>query len=370
MDPVRIILHATHLPPAGVTCQACFVGDVLQVDGPVSCQVPAKTLDVRAGGFNDDTLFLSWRDGEAHYSAAVADVATRRALLDAAPPALRLLLQRGHGELNYHRVKWHAVLGVLAAVLLAVGLAWWQSDVLTSWLASKVSLATEERLGKALLAQVRADNQLSQEGAAAEAVQAIGDRLTAGSRYTYQWYVADDDSVNAFAIPGGIVVVNSGLIAKTGAPEELAGVLAHEVQHVERRHTLQQMIHTAGWAAILAVALGDVSAISGVLIHQLGNLSKSRQLESEADAEGLKALARAGIPLDGLERFLRGLKAEEDKAGTGAGIALLSTHPATTERLASIAALAKLTPCPCQPLAYDWDAVRASLARAEKVPDT
>ncbi len=78
------------------------------------------------------------------------------------------------------------------------------------------------------------------------------------------------------------------MIEAAGSAEELAGVLAHEVQHVEQRHTLQQMIHTAGWAAVLAVVLGDVSAITAIVIHQLGNLRNSRKLEAQADAEGIE----------------------------------------------------------------------------------
>ena len=125
--------------------------------------------------------------------------------------------------------------------------------------------------------------ELTQEGLAAKTVAEIGSRLTVGSRYKYRWYVSNDKEVNAFALPGGIIVINAGLIAKAGSADELAGVLAHEVQHVEHRHTLQQMIHAAGWAAVLAVVLGDVSAITAIVVHQLGNLRNSRKLEAQAD---------------------------------------------------------------------------------------
>jgi Zn-dependent protease with chaperone function len=362
MTRVPVVLHAARLPSAGVCCEAEFSGDVLALTGDVNLVVPVGTITTSTGGFDDDALFLEWDVGGDRYSAAVAP-ADRRALLAAAPATLRPRLQRGHGELQYHRVKWNAVLATLATLALLFLVAWWQSDAITRWLADRVSLETEERLGGAMLAQVRAGQELTTEGPAAAAVSAIGATLTRGSRYSYQWFVSDEQSVNAFAIPGGIVVVTAGLIARTRSAEELAGVLAHEVQHVERRHTLQQMIHTAGWAAILAVALGDVSAISGVFIHQLGNLRKSRQLESEADREGLHALARAGIPLDGLPRLLRELAAEEKRNGTDGGIALLSTHPATAERLAELEALAKSTACRCRALGYDWPAVTAA-ARA------
>ncbi len=361
MNDIGITLHAPHLPPAGIACRAQFAGNVLLIDGPEPQRVPADTLEVSTGGFHDDLLFLSWQYDGVKYSANTADPAVMRALFAMAPPELQPKLRQGHREMSYHQRKWRTIVGVLGLLALAVALAWWQSDALTGWLAKQVSLKTEQRLGQALLAQVAAEGTLGQTGAAAEALESIGGKLTQGSRYQYEWYISDDATINAFAIPGGIVVVNSGLIAKTSSADELAGVLAHEVQHVERRHTLQQMIHTAGWAAVLAVALGDVSAISGVLIHQLGNLRNSRKLESEADREGLLTLARVGIPLDGMARFLKRLNVEQEKEGNNPDITLLSTHPATAERLAEIENLVKTTPCDCRPLVYDWDAVRTSL---------
>jgi predicted Zn-dependent protease len=149
------------------------------------------------------------------------------------------------------------------------------------------------------------------------------------------------------------------MIEEASSAEELAGVLAHEVQHIEHRHTLQQMIHTAGWAAVLAVALGDVSAITAIVIHQLGNLRNSRELENQADTEGMKALAKAGIPLDGMATMFRKLQKQQERRG-GEGIALLSSHPATEERIARLEQLARTLACDCRPLAVDWPAVQAA----------
>jgi predicted Zn-dependent protease len=171
--------------------------------------------------------------------------------------------------------------------------------------------------------------------------------------------VSEDREINAYALPGGIIVINAGMIEAADSAEEIAGVIAHEVQHVEQRHTLQQMIHTAGWAAVLAVALGDVSAITAIVIHQLGNLRNSRKLETQADVEGLKALAKADIPLNGMASLFRKLKAEQERRG-GEGVAMLSSHPATDERIADIEALARSLSCECQPLEIDWPAVQAA----------
>lgn len=364
MSDVPATLHGPGLPTTGVPCGLAFAGSVLLVAGSETMEVPVESLTVATGGFDDDALLLNWSRESGEYSAIVVDRSAQQALVRTAPPAIAPLLARGHRTVRYHRTKWQAVLWTLGIVALAVVVGWWQSEALTAWLAHQVPLAREERLGEMLVTQLQAEGGLRDEGAAVEAVRNLGERLTEGSRYEYEWFVKEDPEVNAFAGPGGVVVVYSGLIEKTESAEELAGVLAHEIEHVERRHGLQAMIHSAGWAAVLAVALGDVSAITGVFIHQVGNLRHSRRLESEADAGGVQALARAGISPAAMTRFLERLAAEQKKSGSDLEFALLSTHPATDDRLAEVARLVAAAPCECRPLDLDWAAVKADAARA------
>ncbi len=364
MTEVPGLSHGPGLPASGVPARLQFRGEFLRVtraDGTVE-DVLADALAVGVTGFNEDTLQLSWdRGGETH-AVTVSDPAAHRSLLQSAPAGFAARLESGHSTVRYHRRKWHAVVGVLAGVVLLVVAAWWQSEAITGWLASRVSMETEVGIGERALAQLELEHELTQEGDAAKTVADIGARLTRGSRYEYRWYISDEKEVNAYALPGGIIVVNRGMIEEAGSAEELAGVLAHEVQHIEHRHTLQQMISSAGWAAMLAVVLGDVSAITAIMIHQLGNLRNSRKLESQADAEGMKALARAGIPLDGMPALFRRLQADQEKRG-GEGPALLSSHPATQERIGELERLAKTLRCDCRPLAIDWPAVQAAAAR-------
>lgn len=368
MSEVDAILHAPHLPPAGTNCRVGFLASRMQVTGDECFEVPVEAIEVSTGGFDDDTLFLSWRHQDADYSVVIADRDAQRALAQAAPAGLAAKLDRGRTRLSYHRIKWRIVEIALGVIVLGVAAAWWQSEEVTAWIASQVSLTTERRIGEAMLQQLRAQDTLVEEGRVVDTMQAIGSRLTPGSRYEYRWLIQTDDDANAYAIPGGIVVVTSGLISRMSSAEELAAVLAHEAQHVERRHSLQQMIHSAGWAAVLAIVLGDVSAITGIFVHQLGNLHHSRQLEGEADREGMKALARAGIPLEGMASLLEMLLAENSRAGGEQGIALLSSHPATRDRIAEIEALVDVTPCDCTPLQLDWKAVQASLPSVAPSP--
>jgi predicted Zn-dependent protease len=358
---IAALFHGPDLPASGVPARVGFRGDYLRVtrDDGVALDVPASALAVSVTGFNEDTLQLSWEDDGQTRAITVSDPGAHRALVAQAPAGLAKPLAGGHFAVNYHRRKWNVFVGILAGFALIVALVWWQSEAVTQWIANRVPHETEVRIGDRALAQFEQEHVLTREGDAPKALALIGAKLTAGSRYQYRWYLSDERNVNAYALPGGIVVVNVGMIEAAETAEELAGVLAHEVQHVEQRHTLQQMIHTAGWAAVLAVVLGDVSAITAVVVHQLGDLRNSRKLETQADVGGMRALVRAGIPLRGMAELFRKLQAENERRG-GEGIALLSSHPATAERIADLEQLSKTLTCDCKPLDLDWKAVQSA----------
>ena len=364
MSGILGLLHAPSLPESGVPVRLQFLGDdLLRVEGAGTRDVQVGRLEVSVIGFNDDTLQLAWQESDGTHAITIDDSRSQRALVESAPRGIARKLRGRRAAMRFHRGKWNAVIGTLVACALLVVVVWWQSEAITEWLADRVSMETELAIGEHALAQMETQSVLTQQGLAATTVADIGGRLTAGSRYHYRWYVSQDQEVNAYALPGGIIVVNAGLIAKAGSADELAGVLAHEIQHVEHRHTLQQMIHAAGWAAVLAVVLGDVSAITAIVVHQLGNLHNSRKLEEQADLDGMKALARAGIPVEGMAAMFRRL--QSDEASTGDDIpGLLSSHPATAQRIAELDRLAKTLQCHCSSLSYDWSAVQADLPAA------
>jgi Zn-dependent protease with chaperone function len=358
MTTVEAILYSPG-QATGIPCHVGFLGEQLVVQATRTLYLPVATLAVEAGGFDDDSLQLhSSVDGGA-VTVVVTQAAAQQHLVATAPPSIAPALRRGRRRTRYHRGKWQAVIGLLGVAALTLLLGWWQADAITGWLAGKVSVEREQKLGDLWLRQLQSDGSLREAGPAAEAVRQIGTQITKGSRYRYRWLVKDDGEINAYAGLGGIVVVHTGLIAQTDTPEQLAGVIAHEVQHVEQRHGLQAMIHSAGWAAMLAVALGDVSAITAVLVHQAGNLHHGRKLERVADAGAIQSLARAGIQLQGMAQILEKLKVQREMAGADLLPALLSSHPATNERIAEVTRLATATQCNCQPLAIDWASVQA-----------
>jgi predicted Zn-dependent protease len=130
-------------------------------------------------------------------------------------------------------------------------------------------------------------------------------------------------------MPGGVIVVHTGLIRATRRPEELAGVLAHEVQHVEQRHSLKAVIKEAGLRGLWAALSGDLGGtLAGQAALELGALRFSRDAEREADARGFETLVARDIDPAGMVDFF-GTMAQRTGASPPAW---LSTHPASEAR--------------------------------------
>lgn len=360
MTEFDILLFAPHLPSHGEKARAGFEEGALVINGQ-RVEAPLDEIGVTLGGFNRDQVYLFWHQEDGRWAISPVDEDALTQLRASAPAPLSGLLQGAAKDMSrqkrYSRVGL-GVLGVLLAVpLLLLGLLFWQSHNIAGWVASHISIENEQKLGELAFKQATLGLKLRQTGLDAAAIQEMGSRLTQGSKYRYQWYVADDPAINAFAVPGGYVVVNTGLIQAADSAEEVAGVLAHEVQHVELRHTLKNLVHSLGLRAALALALGDVSGSTlGDTAATLGELKFSRELESEADQKGLAALRQAGISPQGMVSFFAKL-AKQEKGATPP--ALLSTHPASEGRMQKLRAMIEQQGSwPSQPLPYDWSTLK------------
>jgi Zn-dependent protease with chaperone function len=252
-------------------------------------------------------------------------------------------------------------IGMVAAVVAG----WWSCTRFAPEVAADVMpVKTEMQLGRLLADGFLAGEQRLGPGPARDAVERIVDRLVAAADnpgYTFTVAVVDDPRVNALALPGGQIVVFTGLLAEAGSADEVAAVLAHEIQHVLHRHGLKRLVQQLGGAAVIALAtgggdLGQLATRAGELLQ----LSYGREQEAEADRDGLELLARAGLPPTAMATFFERL----DRVAPGDGPEFLSTHPDTAWRIAEIRRrTAALPESPRRPLGIDWEAVRASLER-------
>ena len=158
----------------------------------------------------------------------------------------------------------------------------------------------------------------------------------------YTYYVVNSDEINAFAVPGGFVYINRGLIERTDNLAELAGVVAHEIGHVEARHSAEMMERMQ--AAQVGVGLASVllggppSGVAGAAVD-IGATAyfarHSREAENEADAIAVRLLPTAGIDPVGLTTFFKELIEERERTPSSLE-QWFSTHPLTEERIANV----------------------------------
>ena len=178
-------------------------------------------------------------------------------------------------------------------------------------------------------------DELDLDSARSTALQRFGDQLQLSPHYTLQYHVVHDDQVNAFALPGGHIVVFTGILDKLERPEELAALLAHEATHVEDRHSMRMLVRQASSYVFLSLLLGDVNGVVAVVAQNadnIRNLSYSRDLESKADLEGMQHLVANGVDPHGMVDLLKLLR--EEASDVPQGVSFLSSHPLTAQRIA------------------------------------
>jgi len=171
------------------------------------------------------------------------------------------------------------------------------------------------------------------------------DDIVYREEFAWELYLIDDDeTLNAFAAPGGYMYVYTGLIRFLDREDDLAGVLGHEIAHADRRHSTEQLTKAYGVSALIAIVLGDDPGLVAELAAGLVSLQFSRSDESEADAWSVRYLCDTPYAANGAAEFFRKLE--------GASVpAFLSTHPNPDNRVQEIDALADELGCSIEPYA-------------------
>lgn len=343
---------------------------VVQADGGER-RASFDALEITTGGWQAQAVHLGWRDAEGRaWAFSVEDPAARAALAAALPPALAAKVAASHAAERKVRRSGRLAIALVSAFfafpLVLIALLFAFREPLLDWVVARLPPSVDAQIGQLTAEQVKASGKLIEKGPAVDAVQAIGARLLAHAPahpHEFRFAVMEDPSLNAFAAPGGFVVVHTGLISAADGPDEVAGVLGHEIAHVLRRHSLRQMAFELGLTAAIQLAVGSPDGAVAILAgaaQQLSGLSFSREQESEADRLGFDLLQAAKLPGEGLPRFFDRLARE----GGNAIPAFLSSHPQSEERREALAAeLRRRGQWPTEPLALDWEAVRASVRK-------
>jgi beta-barrel assembly-enhancing protease len=242
-----------------------------------------------------------------------------------------------------------------------------------------VSTQQEVDMGAQYSQQINQQLPIVQDPELNRYINVLGDsiaRLTSRTDLpSWHFYIVDSKEVNAFAVPGGYVYVNRGLIERATKMDQLAGVLGHEIGHVVRRHSVKQMEQQQGAniGVTLACVLTSVcNSQAGQAAIQVGGTALfakfSRQDEAEADAEGVANVIRAGISPNGIPEMFQ-ILINERQSNPSAVEGWFATHPLEEDRIAATRALiAKYDPAILRSLATDSRNFQTFKSRLRSLP--
>ncbi len=223
-------------------------------------------------------------------------------------------------------------------------------SLLSRWtmrfLVSNVPISWEAGLADSILEDLQGHLKIVEDPELTATLKAASERLVRSlppQGYKFEFRLVENPLPNAFALPGGRIFVNTGLVKTVSRPEEIAGVLAHEIAHITQRHGLRQVISTVGPYYVLKVFISDkrgflstISNGSQFLVQQ----SFSRDFEQEADDVGWRYLVAANIDPRGLAEFLQRMLADPLlRRLDHSAVRVLSSHPPTAERVDHLNAL-------------------------------
>ena len=331
------------------TMNASFPARFWPADGapePAEVFVSSTTITIRRTLPDLSSLDLNWlvqdvvgyrnHKGELEFQQLDA-LGTGGKLLVSDSPLVKELQQKAP-QLFKEKKGWNTwdpalklLLG-LGGILLVIGIAFytWALPWLGGKLADYFPRETEITLGKNMLPSAIAMYEVDSEKTVT--INRFYKSLDVKSEYPIQITVVKSVELNAFAIPGGQIVVYDALLEDMKTPAELVALLAHESTHITQRHTLKSIFHQSSRQLFWYFLLGSHSGIAGFLVDQgenLKNLGYSRTLETEADTKGMEMMVRAGVDPQGMLQLMELL---DKNRSAQEPPALFSTHPLLEER--------------------------------------
>lgn len=224
-----------------------------------------------------------------------------------------------------------------------------------------LSIEKEERLGEVYVDLILLNpifRELENERVDS-AVRMIGKRLEEGlghSEYNYRFVVFENEMINAFTVPGGNILISSGLIGFCDSPEELASVIAHEMGHVEERHVVSRLIKELG----IDILTSGNQYVMGEVTGLLTSTSFDRKQEEEADQFAAELLEHSSIEPRTLASFFRKLEEELDNE-LMKHFEIVSTHPNFRSRIRKALSYVPGDDFEALPIDLDWEGIRAGL---------
>ncbi len=329
--------------------------------------VPYRECQLEVGGFSGRMVFC--RNHDRSLTVFCEDRKFPAALSQASAGVLdqqlthNLKLRRKESRRGRLIAAW-----ILAGILLLAVGGYYAVRAAALAAVSAVPVSVDRQIGDLAFKSMDLGGPEINDPAVVGAMQSMVDRLVphaASTAMEFEVHVVDSPMVNAFALPGGKMVVFTGLVAQADQPEQVAGVLAHEMAHATLRHGLHRIGQSLGFAAAVNLLLGDAEGLvaAGAELFQLASInSYSRQQENAADAEGTRMLHAAAIDPMGLATFFETLgKQQADLPDMPSWI---STHPQHAARIAAIKEqVAGLPDRKYEPIDVDWADMQKRLKR-------
>lgn len=239
----------------------------------------------------------------------------------------------------------------------------------------------ERQIGQQSMLQIRASNQFLNDAEINDYLNQLGYRLVENSAEPglgFEFFALDDYNINAFAMPGGFIGVNTGLLLTAQSESELAAVLSHEIAHVTQHHLARMIAGQQGdaLASMAAIAIAILAArtnpqateatIASVQAHAIQKqLDFTRTHEQEADRIGLEILQKSNFNTHAMPEFLARLQ-RATRLLEGNAPTYLRTHPVTSDRVADIENRVRKQPYRLIPDSLDFQLVRTRLIAAQK----
>ena len=220
----------------------------------------------------------------------------------------------------------------MLAVLLVPAIIYWGIPLASGWFAYFIPVSIEKQVGQYVIDEVFPSRIVCKTDAGEQALEKLVSRLVPpDSEYVFQVEVVDSGLVNAIAFPGGNILIFRGLLEKSPSADAVAGVLAHEMQHVFQRHGTENLLNQVALSGLFKLLTVEANAIAETLfagVRTLSLLKYTRELETEADALALQLLYQAGVdPVEMLAMF-QVLKNHSSSLPES-----ISTHPDMSSRM-------------------------------------
>jgi predicted Zn-dependent protease len=240
------------------------------------------------------------------------------------------------------------------------------------------STQQEVEMGQQYAAQLNQQLPLVRDAEVNRYINVLGDsiaRVADGRGLDYTFYVVDSPEINAFAVPGGFIYINRGLIERSENLAQLAGVLGHEIGHVTERHSMEQMRdaqRAEGGLTLVCVLTGACNNQAvGTAVNVVGTAvfaGFSRDDENEADRVGVEFVTRAGINPNGIPAMFRNLLEERQRSPSSVD-SWFSTHPLEEDRIANTEAIiGEINPTVLRSLTTDTQSFQAFKRRVRALP--